>query len=735
MKFIAHLAVARRGLVLAFAVLVTALAAFWGAGVEKNLSNGGFQDPASESMRVDAILARDFGTGPPNLVLIVAGRAGQAVDDPAVDDAARALTERVRAFRGVVSAESYWTAGEPAPLRADDGRSGLVLVRLGGDEDAYRATAEKLAPIIQDHALDIRTAGMAQVSVEVEKTTAEDLLRAELIVAPVTLVLLVLIFGSAIAALLPLVVGAVSVVSTTAVLQVLTELTPVSVFAMNVTTALGLGLAIDYSLFMVGRFRDELDSGAGVRDAVATTVRTAGRTVAFSAITVALSLSALLVFPLYFFRSIAYGGIAVVLLAALTSVVVLPALLALLGHRVNRYDVLARVRRRRAGGFWHRLALAVMRRPIPVAAAVIALLVLLGSPFLSVSFGLTDDRVLPKDSPAHQASQVLRDRFDTREAAAIPVVMPGYADRAGLHDYATKLSAMPGVARVDAPTGFYMDGRPVAPPAETSKRLIGPAGSWMSVVPDAEPYSAQGTDLVERIRSAAAPAVKYVGGQAAFLVDTKKSIGDRLPMALLVIAATTFALLFLFTGSVIIPIKAVLLNLLSLTATFGAMVYVFQDGNLRWLVGDFTVTGMVDATIPVLMFCVAFGLSMDYEVFLLSRIREEYLRTGDNTRAVAMGLEKTGRIVSAAAVLIAAVLLAFATSGITLLKLLGLGLALAVIVDATLVRGLLVPAFMRLAGRANWWAPPGLRWLHTRIGLREEEAPPVAERKELVSIS
>ncbi|MFE7588537.1 MMPL family transporter [Kitasatospora sp. NPDC057512] len=723
MNVIARLAVARRGLILALTVFVAALAAFYGAGVQQHLANGGFQDPSSESMRVDDALARDFGTGAPNLVVIASGRDGKGLEDPAVVAAATGLVDRIRSFDGVVSADSYWTSGRPASLRSKDGAGGLVLVRLGGNEGTYQAEAKRIVPRLGDDRLDLRFTGIAQTYVEVERVSADDLLRAELIVAPITLVLLVVVFGSLAAALVPLLVGGISVVFTTAVLQLLTELTPVSVFALNVTTALGLGLAIDYSLFVISRFRDELAAGADVGQAVRTTVRTAGLTVLFSGLTVALSLSALLVFPMYFFRSIAYGGIAVVLVAALTSVVALPALLAVLGHRVNRFDVFGRFRRRTPSGFWRRLALGVMRRPVPVMTVVAGLLLLLGSPFLSASFSLADDRVLPASSPARQAAQYLRDHFDLGETNPIPVVLPGLPEAEAaqaLPPYAERLSALPGVQRVDTLTGSYAGGRLVAPPTDASKRFTARAGSRLSVVSSVEPYSRQGRALVAAVRTAdGAPVPARVGGQAAQLVDTTHATGGTLPLALLIIAVTTFVLLFLFTGSVLIPVKAILLNLLSLTATFGSMVYVFQDGHLKWLVGDFTTTGMIDATMPVLMFCIAFGLSMDYEVFLLSRIREEYLRSGDSTHSVALGLEKTGRVMSAGALLIGTVFVTFASSGLTLLKLLGVGLALAVVVDATLVRGLLVPAFMRLAGRANWWAPGPLRRLHDRFGLSE----------------
>lgn len=718
--------VRRRSLVLLLALVAVALAVPFGAGVEKRLSNGGFFDPTADATRADAILAERFSSGVPNLVLLAT--ADTSVDSPDAAEAGRDLVERLSDESGVLSVVSYWTEGAPQ-LRSDDGRTGLVLVRLGGDEDQVRDAAKAIAPRFtgQQEALDVAVTGTAQVSVEIERRSAEDLVRAELISAPLVLIVLLLVFRSAVAATMPLVIGAVSVLGTFVVLRLLSTATSVSVFSVNITTALGLGLAIDYSLFILTRFREELARGQDVRGAVVTTVRTAGRTVVFSAVTVALSLSALLVFPLYFLRSFAYGGIAVVALAALGAVVVLPALLAVVGERVNRYDPLKPLRPKRARGvpdesvgFWHKLAVRVMRRPVAFGLAVVALLIALGLPFLRVDFGLTDDRVLPAGAPAHLAAQQLRDDFSSRDANMLSVVLPeARPSDAELDEYAQRLSTVDGVTRVDAATGSYADGWLVAPPGPANAQLANAGGAWLSVIPSAEPYSDAGTELVEDVRAVQAPSTVLVGGQAALLVDTRAALWDRLPEALLIIVTTTLVLLFLFTGSVLIPAKAVLLNLLSLSASFGAMVYVFQEGNLRWLVGDFTVTGLTDITMPVLIFCVAFGLSMDYEVFLLSRIREEFLATGDNTRAVALGLERTGRLVTAAAILIALVLLAFATSGLTFLKLLGVVLALAVVVDATLVRGVLVPAFMRLAGRANWWAPRPLRRLHDRVGLAE----------------
>jgi RND superfamily putative drug exporter len=514
------------------------------------------------------------------------------------------------------------------------------------------------------------------------------------------------------------------VVGTLLVLWCLTALTPVSLFALNLTTALGLGLAIDYSLFMVNRFREELRAGADVDDAVLQTVRTAGRTVVYSAATVALSLSALLVFPLYFLRSFAYAGIAVVALAALAAVLVLPAALALLGHWVDRLTLI----RRRVPGrqvqhqrtFWEVLALAVMRWPVPVALATVVLLGVLGAPFLDVRFGNTDDRGLPTSAASRQASDAVRAGFDAFDTETLSVVSATRLDDTRLDAYAAALSRLPGAARVESGLGTYQGGVRIAPPQEDGRATA--TGTWLSVAPAVAANTEASERLVHDVRAVPGSARVRVGGPAAGLADARSAGAARRPVAMTIVAVAVGVLLFLFTGSVLVPVKALLLNLLSLSATFGSMVLIFQKGHLRWLFGDFTVTGTLDITMPILMFCVAFGLSMDYEVFLLSRIREEWVATADNTTAVARGIGHTGRLITSAAVLISVVFLSLAISAVTSLKMLGVGLALAVLVDATIVRGALVPAFMRLAGRANWWAPPVLRAMHDRFGLREEPA-------------
>ncbi|SCK26473.1 MULTISPECIES: MMPL family transporter [Streptomyces] len=718
----------RRLLVLLVTLAALVVAVPFGSDVESRLSEGGITVPASESALADELLNTRFEGGSPHLVFIAA--ADKDINAVPVSSEGTALTKQLADEPGVVQAASYWTLGKAPTLRSKDGTTGLIMVRLAGDEDQVRKTAARIVPeVVGDRGpLKVTATGVTAVRMEIEKRSEEDLTKAELLSGPLVLIILLLVFGSVVAASTPLAVGILAVIGSFVILRLLDMVVQVSVFSVNITTALGLGLAIDYSLFIVTRYREELARGRTVHEAIAQSVRTAGRTVLFSALTVAVSLSAMLVFPMYHLRSFAYSGIAVVILAALGSVIILPALLAVLGHRIDALNVRRLFRRNAKAaaahtdreGFWHKLAMAVMRRPLPFALTVTAILVALGLPFLRAEFGDSDDRVLPASSPAHQGAQVLREEFDNREGSPLNVVLPDLSAQAQsteLAGYAEQLSTVPGITRVDALTGSYSEGRQVAPPGPASARFKADRGTWLSVVSDTEPYSERGMDLVDTIRAQPAPGTALVGGQAALLVDSKTTLADKLPWALGIIAVSTMVLLFLFTGSLLIPLKAIVLNLLSLTATFGAMVYIFQDGHLRWLVGDFTVTGMLDIDTPILMFCVAFGLSMDYEVFLLSRIKEEYHRTGDNISAVAWGLERTGRLVTAAAALVATVLLAFATSGLTPLKLLGVGLALAVIVDATLVRGILVPAFMRLAGRANWWAPRPLARLHQKIGL------------------
>ncbi|MFE5185366.1 MMPL family transporter [Streptomyces sp. NPDC056628] len=711
---------ARPRLSLLVALVVTALAVLAGSGVADRLGSGGWEDPDAESTYATRALERAFPASQPNLLLLV--DAGEAsVDDPRVAAEAEKLAARLAREKGVVGVGSYWRAGPAsAPaLRAEDGHEALIAARITGDEKQMGETLDRIAPELRGAHGPVRVSvgGPVAVRHEMQTTIQEDLIRAEVIALPVTLVLLVMVFGSAVAALLPLGIGIVAILGTNAVLRGLTELTDVSVFAMNLTTALGLGLAVDYALFIVRRFREELAAGAEPLTAVGTTLRTAGRTVLFSALTVAVSLAAMLLFPQYFLRSFAYAGIAVVLLAAAAALILLPAALILLGHRVNALDLRRLLRRGRPpaaegaaldrSGAWARTARVVMRRAPFFALGTTAVLVLLGLPFLGVKFGTADDRQLPSSAESHVVQQHIRDGFPGSPGGGLEVLAEGRATPAEYTAYKERISALPQVLRVDGP-------------------LVREETAYFTVLPEGEAVDDPAQALVDELRAVPAPFNTKVTGAAAVLVDSKDAIAERLPAAAAFIAVVTLLLVFLLTGSVLIPLQAVVLNALSLTAMFGAVVWVFQDGHLSGLLG-FTSPGSIETTLPVLMFCVAFGLSMDYGVFLLSRIKEEYDATGDHEQAVRHGLQRTGGLITAAAVILAVVMVAIGTSRVTNTKMLGLGIALAVLMDAMIVRSLLVPAVMRLTGRATWWAPGPLRRFHERFGVSESDGPSAGE--------
>ncbi|MDQ0601597.1 RND superfamily putative drug exporter [Streptomyces canus] len=696
------LVTARPRLSLFAALVLTVLAVLAGSGVADRMGAGGWEDPDAESTYATKALEREFPDSQPNLLLLVdAGSA--SVDDPAVAAEAERLTERLAGEEGVTGVGSYWATGAPA-LRAEDGHEALIAARITGDEKVMGKTLDRLAPSFRGaHGpVEVTIGGPVAVRHEMQTIIQEDLTRAELIALPVTLVLLVMVFGSAVAALLPLGIGIVAILGTNAVLRGLTEFTDVSVFAMNLTTALGLGLAIDYALFIVRRFREELSAGADPSTAVGTTLRTAGRTVLFSALTVAVSLAAMLLFPQYFLRSFAYAGIAVVLLAAAAALILLPAALVLLGERVDSWDLrrlFRRARPAREGTAWARAATLVMRRAPFFALGTTAVLVLLGLPFLGVRFGTADDRQLPSTAESHVVQQHIRDGFPGSPGGGLEVLAEGRASEAQYAAYKERIAELPGVLRVDGP-------------------LVNGESAYFTVQPKGEAVDDAAQRLVGELRSTDAPFDTSVTGTAAVLVDSKDAIAEQLPWAAAFIVIVTLLLVFLLTGSVLIPIQAVVLNALSLTAMFGAVVWVFQDGHLSGPLG-FTSPGSIETTLPVLMFCVAFGLSMDYGVFLLSRIKEEYDTTGDHNEAVRHGLQRTGGLITAAAVILAVVMVAIGTSRVTNTKMLGLGIALAVVMDAMIVRSLLVPAVMKLTGRATWWAPGPLRRFHGRFGLSE----------------
>jgi RND superfamily putative drug exporter len=749
--------------VLLVAVLIGALATVFGANAGSAFKTGGFDDPGSESVRGRAALNELFETADPNLVVLVE-KAGGSADDADAAKTGRDVTARLKASEGVVVVASYWTDSRPE-LRSRQGDAGLVLARVAGDEDdSARRTARLHADLERSEGpVQVRFGGLTQLNNDMNEQVKADLAKAESIAIPITLLLLLIVFGTVVAAGVPLIVGLFAIAGTLGALAGLASVTDVSIFAVNLTTALGLGLAVDYSLLFVSRYREERAAEptagptvagtvyrAGGRAAGPTvvtalsgrsaavphskaltvaaltaTMRTAGRTIVFSAATVAAALSCLLVFPQYFLRSFAYAGAAVVLLTLLGALVVLPAVLVLLGDRIDRWALPGRRRLSRTdAGVWGRVAAVVLRRPLLTAAPVVAVLLALGAPFLHIQFGIPDDRVLQPSVEGRQVADRLRADFSTTPVGSLVVVAEHWGsgtesdERAAA--YAEDLSLVAGVDGVESVAGSYKDGRRVAEPsAETSGRFRSGEATWLSVQSGVEPYSGKGGDLARAVRAAPVPDGRdvLVTGQAAQLVDITESIGERLPIALALIGLITFVLLFLLTGSVLLPVKALALNTLTLTAVFGAMVLIFQDGHLSGLLG-FTPTTLA-VTIPVLLFCVTFGLSMDYEVFVLSRISERHEAGADLQTAVTEGLSRSGRVISAAAAILSASFLAMLVSGVSFIQLLGLGAGLAILVDALLVRPVLVPAFMRLAGRWNWWAPAPLRAVHARFGLSE----------------
>ncbi|GAA4591224.1 RND superfamily putative drug exporter [Actinoplanes octamycinicus] len=709
----------RPKLVLLLALLLAGLAVAFSGDVVTALKTGGFDDPDSDSVRGRQVLSEHFRTADPNLVVLI-GKSGGSVDDPDVRAAAQRVTQRLATADGVTVAGSYWVDHLPQlASRAHD--TGMILVHVDGDEDTGAdRTAALHDQLAVDGPVSVRFGGFTQINNDINEQVTKDLATAESIAIPITLVLLLLVFGTVGAAGAPLLIGIFSIVGTLGALRLLAAITDVSVFSVNMATALGLGLAVDYSLLFVSRYREERLRSADLTTALAATMRTAGRTILFSAATVAVALCSLLVFPQYFLRSFAFAGIAVVLTTVGAALFVLPALLTLLGNRIDRW---ALWRPRASSDFWARLAAFVLRRPVLTAAPVILILVFLALPFGHVRFGVADDRVLPKEAESRVVADTVRTQFaDTGSGATVVVAEhwgTGTDARIRVADYAARLSEVPGVTRVDSMVGTYQHGVIVVAPGHPDPRFVAGDATWFSVVSEVEPYSDEGADLARGVRAVPVPSEVpvLVTGPAAQLVDITGSIGARLPLAAVLIAVSTFVLLFLLTGSVLLPIKALLLNTLTMGAVFGVAVWVFQDGHWSALLGQ---TGApLAVAIPVLLFCVAFGLSMDYEVFVLSRVIERHEQGADLHTAVVEGMSRSVRVISAAAGILSVSFLAMLTSGVSLIQFFGLCASLAIILDALLVRPVLVPAFMRAAGRWNWWAPRPLRAVHARLGLRE----------------
>jgi trehalose monomycolate/heme transporter len=709
----------RRRLVLLIAALVVAAAAVWGTGVFARLqSGGGFTPPGSQSQQASDLATRAFGRDTADVVVLYRSQA-LTVRDPAYRSAVTHSLAALPASK-VTSYQTYWSTGSPQFVARGGHETYAVLRLAGSDDSAQMKTYQAISGELGAPGLTTHVGGQIPLEVAINSEVKADIGRAEAISLPVLLVLLLIIFGSLAAAGLPLVIGGIGILGSFAALRLLTLVTDVSIYSINITTILGLGLAIDYGLFMVARFREELGRQPTVERAVARTVATAGRTVAVSGVTVAVAVASLMLFSETFLRSMGYGGVATVAVDMLAALTVMPALLAVLGPRVNALRIRGRGRpafgapASETSGAWYRIARSVMRRPVAYVVVIIVILLALASPFRSITWGGVDARVLPANAAPRVVAEALASDFPVNATTPIEPVVKfagpagaalSPAQRAALAGYVTRLDRLPGII---------------------GGQVTGVAGQVARVdlryAADSE--SAAARALVAQVRAVPPPAGVhvYVGGATAELVDELASLGHTLPWMALVVVLATFVLLFLAFGSVVLPVKAIVMNALSLTATFGAIVWIFQEGHLSGLL-RFTPTGTIEPTMPILMLAIIFGLSMDYEVFLLSRIRERYDVTGDNTAAVAGGLQRTGGIITSLALLLIIVVGAFSASGITFIKLLGVGMIIALVVDATIIRVSLVPATMRLLGRANWWAPRPLRGLYARYGIREDGGP------------
>ena len=664
-----------------------------GTQVFSRFDSGGYSDPNSDSAKVFEYLEDTFGVKDPAVVMTLESSQG-SVDNEATVAAATSLESNLRNESSAENVISYWSAGRNPAFKSTDGTSAYIFVYLKSDDfteidslggyyqDKYEGTFQNER---------IRVAGGAVFANAINGRIQDDLKLSEAISIPLTFIMLVLVFGALVASAMPLVIGVTAILGTFFGLYLLTLVTDVSIFALNLTTGLGLGLGIDYALLIVNRFREEIARGISREDAIVNTMRSAGKTVFYSGLTVVLTLISLAFFPMNFLKSMGYAGAIVVALAVVGALIPLPALLMMLGEKVNKGVVRKSGLAPKEDGGWASLSRFVMKRPIPVVAFSLIVLGLMIAPLNNVKFSQVDSRVLPASDPAYQASAFIEEKFPGQEGNPIEIVFPNAGNQIeSVNAYAAKLAQVKDIVRVGTPD---VKGEAV--------RLI--------AVHSMAPRTPEAQDLINRIRAIDSPIEVLVGGIAADYADTQDGIAQTLPWVFLWIAITVLVLLFLFTGSVLLPIKAIILNFASLAATIGVLTLIFIEGQFTFLVGDFIQTGSLDTSTLVLIAVVAFGLSMDYEVFLLSRIKEEHDAGKSNVESVALGLQKSARIITAAAFILAIVFAAFIISGVTSIKSMGFGIAFAILLDATLIRALLVPALMRLFGDWNWWAPKALR--------------------------
>ena len=688
-----HVIVRRRKAMVVFFIISVLTAGTIGTMIFSRLDSGGYSNPNSDSYQVYNYLNKNLKIADPNVVVVV-DSGNLAITDPAIVAKAQALEAEMAKAPGVTSVVSYWSTGGEKTLAATDGKAAYILVYGGGE--AFTPESQEMGAYFQKNfdgkrdGLTIYSGGVGVVGNAINKKIADDLKIAEAISIPLTFILLVLVFGAMAASAMPLLVGVSAILGAFFLLYLISLFTSVSVYALNLTTGLGLGLGIDYALLIVNRFREELHRGKNVEDSIVATMASAGKTVFYSGLTVLVTLFSLTFFPLPFLKSFGYAGVSVVAIAVAGALFGLPPILAMLGKKVDKGTIRKSAIMHKDEGRWAQTARLVMKRPVAVVLLSLVILGILAAPIKDIAFSQGDSRILPASNPAAVATAIQESRFESNIATIDIIILDGANKETEISSYIEEVKKVTGIVSVTAP------------------RVIGndiQITAYQSMLP----RSPEAQKLINNLRDLPSPTGTLIGGVAADYTDTQDGISETLPLALGWIAISVLILLFVFTGSIILPIKAVLLNIMSLAATMGALTWIFVGGHLQWLVGSFTVTGSLDTSIVILIFVVVFGLSMDYELFLLSRIREEHLLGKSNIESVAIGLQRSARIITAAAVLLAVVFAAFVTSGVTSIKMMGFGVAFAVVLDATLIRALLVPALMRLLGERNWWAPKAMQ--------------------------
>ena len=688
-----HLVVRRRKAMVVLFVVGILTAGGAGSMVFNRLDSGGYSNPNSDSYQVYNYLNKNLKISDPNIVVVV-DSGNLPITDPTIVAKAQKLEAEMAKASGVTKVVSYWNTGGEKTLAATDGKAAYILVY--GEGEAFTPQSQEMGQYFQDNfdgkrdGLTLYSGGVGVVGNAINEKIAKDLTIAEAISIPLTFILLVFVFGAMAASAMPLIVGVSAILGAFFILYLISLFTSVSVYALNLTTGMGLGLGIDYALLIVNRFREELHRGNNVEDSIVNTMASAGKTVFYSGLTVLVTLLSLTFFPLPFLKSFGYAGVSVVAIAVAGALFGLPPILAMLGKKVDKGVVRKSAIAHKDEGRWAQTARLVMKRPVAVVLLSLIVLGILAAPIKNIAFSQGDARILPASNPAAIATAIQESRFASNTATIDIIVMDAVGNDDQISNYIEEIKKVSGIVSIASPKTIGNDIQITA---------------YESMLP----RSPEAQKLIHDLRDIPAPGGTLIGGVAADYTDTQDGIAETLPLALGWIAISVLILLFVFTGSIILPIKAVLLNVMSLAATMGVMTWIFVDGNLQWLVGSFTVTGTLDTSIVILIFVVVFGLSMDYELFLLSRIREEHLLGKSNIESVATGLQRSARIITAAAVLLAVVFAAFVTSGVTSIKMMGFGVAFAVVLDATLIRALLVPALMRLLGERNWWAPKAMQ--------------------------